>query len=224
VRRVVVRRDRRLDPAPALLVRAPTPRQVIQHPGGQTASAVGTVHRHLPDHQRLRALGPDVSGHETDRPALGATSHDRGAGEVTAPQQIAVRGVEVQDLRVTGYVPYRGTVRDIRGLDFLHRGRRGCSVQGFHGHPTYRPKYADHRRQTHTQSCRSAIRSKPIQANQDIAVRYNGQNADWSHEDNDCEMRLFNLNRTGNEQAQGSGNPGSAERIRTHHSVPGKRR
>lgn len=109
VGRGVVGRDGRLDlphPAPA-----PHPRgQRVEQHTGQSPAAVRVVDGDLPDDQGLGAVGAYVTGDEGDGLAVGAARHQGGGREVATPQQIAVRGVEVQDLGVAGDAPDRGSV------------------------------------------------------------------------------------------------------------------
>ena len=77
------------------------------------------------------SLRPDVPGDEPGDGAGGVPRHDGRGGEVPAPQQIAVRGVEVEHLRVAGDAPDCGSVGhlgpvDPQALGHFQELRRSC--------------------------------------------------------------------------------------------------
>src|SRR5690606_32786571 len=91
--------------------------QTVEQGGGEAAAAVRRVDRDLPDEQGARAVRPQISADEADRLAVLVAHDGRGGGEVAAPQQIAVRRVQVENLRVPGYPPQHGSVRHGRAVD-----------------------------------------------------------------------------------------------------------
>src|SRR5690606_32565983 len=109
--------------------------QAVEHRRGQTPAAVCPVDRDLPDEQGVRAVGAYVSGDETDRLAALVASAGRGGGDVPAPQQIAVRRVQLEDLRVPGYPRRHGSIRHGGAVDLQ------VCLCGSHANWIYRGKF-----------------------------------------------------------------------------------
>ncbi len=125
--------------------------QPVEQGGGQPAPAVGL--RRRPPARRRRVLGPvgpDVPGDEADRLAVRVPGDRGGGGEVTAPQQVAVRGVEVEDLGVAGDAPDRGPV--LHSGVSITRGIRFGHLQGLSRAAVMRIEFTERKSKLHRPS------------------------------------------------------------------------
>src|SRR5690606_38962282 len=78
--------------------------EAVEHAAGQALPAMVLVHGDLPHEERVGPGWADVAGDEAAG-AAGVARHHGSVREVTAPERVAVGGVEVQDTGVPGHPP-----------------------------------------------------------------------------------------------------------------------
>src|SRR3954447_18323129 len=127
VRRHVVRGHGGLDEAVASVG------EVAEHAAGQRAAAPLGVDGDLPDEERPGVLRTVESGYEATDLAVGPRDHG-GRREVTAPEDVAVRRIQIQGFRVTCDAPHLPAVLDTGRLERLvHSRGRGSWRAGMSG-------------------------------------------------------------------------------------------